>query len=229
MKNYKLSVTIIFILAALVTVTGCQSLDVVAEVAVTSFDSLVKAVPDKVAFDGEKGGWAISGLDDKERVILSEDFSGSNPDITVEFEAAPFIDAGLDIEKLPGDQYLYDKSTGKITMPFKYGKDKFESGTEKSALGLFKEIVKTQRSIVGYHEEGDHYKIDLGNGNLFGWAKDMSANEADLIYILNPEPLIDAGVDTSKIKEWVFPKIPVTDKDGKQIQVEVFIKAFNIK
>lgn len=228
MKKSKLSVIVVFFIAALLILTGCEVTDLVAKVAVTSFDSLVKEVPDKVAFDDKKDGWAISGLDDKERAILSRDFSGGTPDIAVEFNAAPFIEAGLDVAKLPGDQYMYDESTGDITMPYEYGGDKFGAGAGKSALDLFKQIVKTHRSIIGYHEEGDHYKIDLGRGNLFGWAKDVSTNKADLVFVLNPKPLVDAGVDAAKIKEWIFTKLPVTDKDGKPAQVEVFMKAFNI-
>lgn len=221
--------TLFLLLAAFFVFSGCQAADLVAKVAVTSFDTLMKTIPDKVTLDGEKGGWAVNGMDGKERAILSKDFSSSNPDIAVEFDAAPFVNAGLDATKLPAGQFTYDAATGTMTMNYEYGQDKFSADAGKSVLNTFKEIVKTHRSIIGYHQEGDHYKIALGNGNSLAWAKDMSSNKADLAFILNPKPFMDAGVDASKIKEWVFTKMPMMDKDGKSIEVEVFMKAFNVQ
>lgn len=219
----------LLLLVTVLALTGCQATDVIAKVSVTSFEALVKAVPDKVSNDSTKGGWAITGLDAKERIILSRDFSSSFPDIALEFDAEPFLKAGLDVEKLPKDQYLYDASTEKIIMPFEYGGDKFSPDTEKSVLDTFKQIVKTHREIIGYHEEGDHYKITLMNGNSFAWAKDIKTNKMDMLFILNPKPFVDAGVDTSKIKEWTFTKMPMTDKNGKPVKVDIFLKGFNLK
>lgn len=113
-------------------------------------------------------------------------------------------------------------------MPFEYGEDKFGENAENSALDTFRQIVKTHRDIVGYHEEGDHYKMALGNGNLFAWAKDLSTNKTDIAFILNPEPWIKAGVDTGKIKEWKFIKMPMTDKYGKPAIVDVLMKGFDV-
>lgn len=209
--------------------TGCQATDLVAKVSVTSFDSLVKAVPDQVVIDNINKGWEIRGVDGEESLLLSYDFNSDKPDITVKFDAKPFLQAGLDVSKLPKGQYLYDKTTGLITMPFEYGGDSFSENAKKTVLNTFKEIVKTNRDIIGYHEEGDHYKISLGNGNSFAWAKDMDKNKTDMAFILNPEPFIAAGVDMSSIKDWVFTKMPMTDKDGKPIKVDVLIKGFDVK
>lgn len=33
------------------------------------------------------------------------------------------------------------------------------------------------RDSIGYHAALDHYGIDLENGNMFEWAKDISAND----------------------------------------------------
>lgn len=220
---------LLLLLGVMLVTSACESTDLVAKVAVTSFDELVKVIPGKVAFDDAKGGWGISGLDGKERVILSKDFS-SNTDIALEFDAAPFINAGLDVSKLSSDRYSYDKPTGKIIISFEYGQDKFKSGAEKSALETFRQIVRTHRAIIGYHEEGDHYMITLDkNYNIFAWAKDMSTNKIDLAFVLDPKPFVEAGLNTGKLKEWVYTKLPITDKDGKKIKVDVFLKGFNIK
>ncbi len=228
MKFNKIAILLLLI-SMLSVLSACGSTDLVAKVAVTSLDALVKAIPDEVALDDAKGGWAVNGLDGKERLILSKDFSSSNPDLAVEFDAAPFISAGLDASKLPADQYTYDEAAGKITMPYEYGPDKFGGSAEKSALEAFKQIVKTHRSIIGYHEQGDHYMVTLDKyNNIFAWAKDMSTNKIDLAFALDPKPLVDAGVDTGKLKEWVFAKLPITDEEGRQIKVDVFMKGFNI-
>ncbi|HEX3046641.1 MAG TPA: hypothetical protein VHY08_17935, partial [Bacillota bacterium] len=204
MKSKKISMLlksllVISILAMIPVVSKALSLDLVAKVAVTSFEALTKAIPDKVAFDSTKGGWAIVGLDSKERIILSKDFSANTPNITVEYDAAPFIKAGLDVAKLPSDQYNYDAATGKITMPYRYGKDKFAVSAKKSVLETFRQLIKTHRDLIGYHEKLDHYGIALGNGNMFEWAKDMSTNDKDMVFVLNPQPFIDAGVDPAKV------------------------------
>lgn len=205
------------------------SLDLVAKVAVTSFEALVKSIPGKVVLDTEKGGWAISGLDRKDRIILSNDFSRSNPDIALEFDAAPFVKAGLDVSKLPSGQYQFNKTTGKLTLPFEYGKDKFGVDAQKSVLNTFKQIVKTHRKIIGYHEVLDHYGIALGDGNMFEWAKDLSTNDKDMVFVLNPQPLINAGVNPDKVTEWVFGKVQIKDENGKPVTVDKFLKPFNIR
>lgn len=220
---------LLLLLVGVFAFSACQATDLVAKVAVTSFDTMLKALPDKVSVDDAKGGWSINGPDGKERIILSKDFSSTQPDITVEFDAAPFIKAGLDASKLPTDKYTFDQSTGKITMPYEYGQEKFGAAAGNTAIDTFKEIVKTHRDLIGYHEKLDHYGIALGNGNMFEWAKDITTNDKDMVFVLNPQPLIDAGVDASKIEEWIFAKVEVKDKEGKKELVDKFLKPFNLK
>ncbi len=223
------SLLVISVLAIFPVVVNALSLDVVAKVAVTSFEAVIKAIPDKVTFDGAKEGWAIKGLDGKDRIIISKDFSSKNPDISLELDAAPFIKAGLDVAKLPVAKYIYDGAAGKITLPFTYGQAKFGAAAQKSALETFKQIVKNHRDLIGYHEILDHYGIALGDGNMFEWAKDLRTNDKDIVFVLNPEPFINAGVDPGKITEWVFAKVDIKDKDGKPIKVDKFLKPFNVK
>jgi len=223
------SLLVLSVLAMVPFVANAFNLDLVAKVAVTSFDALIKTIPDKVSFDSTKGGWTIQGLDSKDRIILSKDFSSKNPDISLELDAAPFVKAGLDVAKLPASQYIYDGVTGKITMPFTYGQAKFGAVAKKSLLETFKQIIKTHRPLIGYHEQLDHYGIALGDGNMFEWAKDMSTNDKDMVFVLNPQPLIDAGVNPAKMTEWLFAKVPLKDKDGKPILLDKFLKPFNVK
>ena len=88
--------------------------------------------------------------------------------------------------------------------------------------------MKAQRSRIGYHEKLDHYGIKLGNGNMFEWAKDIARNDKDIVWVLNPEPLIAAGVDPAKLATWVFAKVETKDEKGNTDFVDKFLKPFNL-
>jgi len=70
--------------------------------------------------------------------------------------------------------------------------------------------------------------VDLANGNMFEWAKDMSKNDKDIVFVLNPQVFIDAGVDPAKVEGWVFAKVEKEDENGKKIQVDKFLKPFDL-
>ncbi len=84
------------------------------------------------------------------------------------------------------------------------------------------------RPMIGYHAALDHYGIGLGDGNMFEWAKDMATNDKDIVFVLNPEPLVAAGVDPSRIDGWLFARIPVKDASGKTVDVDKFVKPYNL-
>ena len=63
---------------------------------------------------------------------------------------------------------------------------------------------------------------------MFEWAKDMATNDKDIVFVLNPEPLVAAGVDPSRIAGWLFAKIPVKDASGKTVDVDKFVKPYNL-
>jgi hypothetical protein len=75
----------------------------------------------------------------------------------------------------------------------------------------------------------DHYGVNLGNGNLFEWAKDMNTNDKDMVFVLNPQPFLDAGVDPARIEGWTFTKVPVDDENGKPVEVDKILKPFDVR
>lgn len=227
MKARKLSLAALGLTAAL-TLSACKSTDVVGKVAVTSFEAVLDATKDKVSSNEAANSWTLQSAAG-ENFSWSKDFSSDKPDAAVDFDATPFINAGLDVSKLPADKYVYDKATGRITMPYELGQDKFSYSGEATPLETFKKIVDTNREIIGYHESLDHYGISLGNGNMFEWAKDMSSNDKDIVFVLNPQPFIDAGVDPNKITDWLFAKVTVMDKNNNKVEVDKFLKPFNVK
>ncbi len=114
-------------------------------------------------------------------------------------------------------------------MHFELGSEKSGPEARESLEATFAQLVKTQRARIGYHEKLDHYGIKLGNGNMLEWAKDMSKNDKDLVFVLNPEPFILAGVDPAKIQGWTFAKVETKDDAGKTVFVDKLLKAFDLK
>lgn len=212
-------------LAAVFTLSACQATDVVGKVASTSFEAVLKEIPDQIKSDDVNNGWALTSPTG-ERFVWSKDFSSEGKsDAMLEFDAKPFIDAGLDINKFPKEMVAGDK----IVYKAEFSQDKFTYKGDPTPLDSFKQIVKTNRDVIGYHEKLDHYGVALGNGNMFEWAKDMSTNDKDIVFVLNPQPFIDAGVKTDKVAGWVFAKIEVKDKSGKPEQVDKFLKPFELR
>ena len=215
-------------IAAMLTLAfaGCAQLDVVAKDSVTSFDALLNVAPDKVQADEMNGGWSITAPDASSRFIWSEDYSKSPlHDVMIEFDAQPFIDAGLDVAKLPDTVTYYEN---KLMVGTKLGTDELKYTGEATPLASFEQIVKLYRSSIGYHTALDHYGVALANGNMFEWAKDMSANDKDMVFVLNPEPFINAGVDPNAIAGWKFAKVTV-DVNGKPTEVDKILKPFDLK
>lgn len=226
MKMKKLALVVVTLLLVL-GISACKATDVVGRVAITSFEVLLNENSDKVSYNEAGNHWILESPAG-ETFAWSKDFSSNQPDASVGFDAEPFIKAGLNVEKLPQQQYLYDGNTGRITMPYELGQDKFQYEGTVTALDSFKMIVDQYRDVIDYHEKFDHYGIVLGNGNVFEWAKDMSKNDKDIVFVLNPQPFIDAGVDPNKIDGWVFTKVEIRNEQGKVEQVEKILKFFDL-
>jgi hypothetical protein len=143
----------------------------------------------------------------------------------IEFDAAPFIAAGLDPAKLPGNFTYYED---KIVTGTKLGTEQLKYSGEVTPLASYGQIVKLKRTAIGYHGALDHYGVNLGGGNLFEWAKDMSTNDKDMVFVLDPAPFIAAGADPSRIAGWAFAKVTVDDENGKPIQVDKILKPFDL-
>jgi hypothetical protein len=199
---------------------------------------VIDASKDRVSYSEEDGAWVLASAAG-DQVLFAKDFSGNNaagmgsdmdkPDVEFTFEAAPFVAAGLDPAKLVAPEGIkYEIEGDRLMLHFELGKDKFADGAKKSLEATIAEIVRTQRARVGYHEKLDHYGIKLGGGNMFEWAKDMAKNDKDIVFVLNPEPFIAAGVDPAKVAGWVFAKVESKDAGGKTVAEDKLLKPFNL-
>lgn len=211
---------------AMLALAGCKQLDVVGKESVTSFSAVLNAIPDKVQADEMNAGWSLAAPDDTVRFIWSGDYSKSPiHDVMLEFDAQPFLDAGLDPGKLPENVQYYED---KLMVGTKLGTDALKYSGDPTPLAAYEQIVSLYRDSIGYHTALDHYGVKLGNGNMFEWAKDMSKNDKDIVFVLNPEPFIAAGVDPNAVTGWVFAKVPV-EEGGKNIEVDKFLKPFDLQ
>jgi hypothetical protein len=142
------------------------------------------------------------------------------------FDAEPFIAAGLNADKLPENIAFFDSM---LMVGTKLGNEKLTYKGEATPLASYEQVVNLKRKSIGYHGALDHYGVSLGDGNMFEWAKDMSTNDKDIVFVLNPAPFIAAGVDPNKIDGWAFAKVTVDDENGKPIEVDKLLKPFNLK
>lgn len=238
-KNTKIIVSVavaavvVAVILAVVFKSVGGNLDVVGSQSVTSLDVVLKTIPDQVKADEMNGGWSLSAPDGTARFIWSKDYSKSPiHDVMLELDAKPFTDAGLDTTKLPANYAAYD---GMLMVGTKLGTDALTYNAEATPLASYEQIVKKYRTSINYHTSLDHYGVKLGDGNMFEWAKDMLKNTAtntdqdkDIVFVLNPEPLIAAGVDPAKVTGWAYLQVPV-EENGKTEQVYKFLKPFNLK
>lgn len=225
MKRFFVAVAVMALALAL---AGCQNADVVGRYAITSFEAILNTLGDNVAADEINGGWSIRSTGG-ERFIWSRDFSAENyPDLMMELDATPFLDAGLDPVKLDQAAYRYDPSAKILWVQAELGQEVFTYSGEAKPLDSFKQIVAAHRDSIGYHETLDHYGVALGNGNMFEWAKDLETNDKDMVFVLNPQPFIDAGVVPEKVKEWVFAPVEIRNDQGNKEMVDKFLKPYNL-
>lgn len=224
MKKKLIMITLCLLL--IFSLAACADTDVVGTESVNSFEKVLGAMGNNVAEDEMNGGWALTSPDGSERFIWSKDFSSGQPhDLMLEFEAQPFIDAGLDVTKLPAGILIEDK----IMVGSNLGDEELTYDGDATPLASYEKIVELYRERVKYHTDLDHYGVNAGEGNMFEWAKDMGTNDKDIVFVVDPKMFIDAGVDPTKVEGWIFAKVKVDDEDGKPIEVDKFLKPFSIQ
>ena len=225
MRKSRIIIASIFLLL-IGSLTACGQTDVVGKVAKTSFESVLNAIPTQVEPDEMNGGWSLNAPDNSARFIWSKDYSKSPiHDVMIEFDSAPFIAAGLDINKLPAGIAFEDK----IMLGTKLGTNELNYSGEVTPFASFNQVVDLYRESIGYHEALDHYGVDLGDGNKFEWAKDMTKNDKDIVFVVNPEIFIAAGVNPDQVEGWNYASVQMKDSSGKTIEVMKFLKPFNLQ
>jgi hypothetical protein len=117
-NNMNIKKAVIFV-SLVLTLLSCGRLDVVGTGSVESFDKLLKQSSRPVEAENNNNGWSLAAPDGSARFFWSRNYAESpQRDVSIEFDAAPFIAAGLDPQKLPGP---YAVNNGRITVGTKLG------------------------------------------------------------------------------------------------------------
>lgn len=206
--------------------TACANSDIVGNKSVDSFQNVLKVMSKQVAADKESNSWALTSPEGTERFLWSQDFSSDNSyNLMLEIDAKPFIDAGLDTNKLPSDMVEGDK----IRITDHLGNEKINYNENTTPLNSYKKIVELKRERIKYHADLDHFGIMIGDGNMFEWAKDIDKNDKDIVFVLDPKQFVDAGVAPSKVNGWLFTKVEIMQENGRKVEVDKLLKPFNLK
>ena len=122
-------------------------LDVVATKSAAAFDRLLTALPQKTQTDATTGAWALSAPDGSARFLWAKGVDAPFA-IALEWDAQPFVDAGLDATKLPEN---YTLQSGRLTIALNAGNRTGENLAEATPLESFQRIVNQQPALLGYH------------------------------------------------------------------------------
>ncbi len=205
--------------------TACGKLDVIGDKSEESFEAVLNAMQASVATDNQFDSWSLNSPDDEARFVWTKDFGETEIDVMLEIDAQPFIEAGLDISKLPQEMVSGDK----LVVGIDLGYENITYTGDASPIASYKKLVEHYRYNITYHTAMDHFGVDLGNGNMFEWAKDMKNNDKDIVFVLNPQPFLEAGVDPAKLVTWVYAKVETMDEKGNEVEVEKILKPFDLE
>lgn len=215
------------VLSVLMALSGCSTVDVIATGAKDSFETFSTFYQDQIVkIDSPRGYTVVSP--GNQRFYMSTAPEETSQDLVFIMEAAPFITAGLDVNQL-SEGYAYDAVNNTLRLTSDLGDKSLALKGDEGIVEFFSALTDTYRERVGYHAKLDHFGIDLGGGNMFEWAKDMDTNDKDMVFVLDPKPLVEAGLDPGNVEGWVFAEVEVMDANQKPILVEKLLGVYNLK
>ena len=198
---------------------------------VNAFNEIVKTYPDKKGFHDPMQHWGFE-VESGEKFEWSNDMSANKADFAMVVQAEPLINAGLDVEKLDKNVWLYEEA-GKDTMgmeqpallilPYDISDTQLTSDdSDESMMAL---LTADADNLI-YHEDQQHYVLNLGGTNEIIWTEELGLNDSDMVFVLEAESLIAAGLDVDKLEGsgWVFKEASDVDKTPDQI-----IKTYDLK
>jgi hypothetical protein len=230
-KKFLSLLTIITVLTlGTISAEAAFNTDLVGQSAIKSFSAMLEVLPFQPVADDAMGVWILTAPDGGAAFWWRKEENHMRAyDAFLCFDAEPFVNAGLDVSKLPNDMKEMLNDRGRLMVGTKLSKEQLKYEGEVTPLASFEQIVKLDRDRVGYHAALDHYGVTVSEGSMFEWAKDLDKNDKDIVFVLNPQVFLDAGVDPTKVEGWVFAKVPVEDARGRKIEADKFLKPFNLK
>jgi hypothetical protein len=200
---------LLLLTALLIFIAGCTSTDVVKREAQSSFEEIlaVDSVESSIM-----DGFAHIIIADGYHFDLSLNPQSTDEDVIMAVMAMPFLDAGLDITKLPSNMRIKDDM---LLITF----EGIKGSMTYDAKGQMNSLLTNNRTLLGYHAELDHFGIALSD-HKFEWAKNMATNDKDAVFILSADVLREAGVNVEAVEGWIF-----TTMDG----MDLLLKPIDLK
>jgi len=232
----KILFVMLILLSASVFLAGCAKIDVVSKYSKESFNKIAKDRVKEIAEGAKKGFEMSSTAGDVFGISYIKSAEKDTGTVGLEIyeivDAKPFLDAGLNVDRLISEVVYYDAQNNKLVIKKNLNnikKKDFSEEKAKTISGLYDMMIDANREILGYHEKLGHFGLSFGEGYMLEWAKDMTKNEKDIVWVLDPTPLVSAGLNPDSIESWTYTKVPVMDKDGRKLEVEKFLRAYNLE
>jgi hypothetical protein len=236
MKIKKIMLTALAVVLV-VTVSGCQKSktgDVNSDNALESFSAILKEYPSQKGYHEALYHWGFK-LPSGEKFEWSSDMSANKADFALVMLADPLVEAGLDVEKLDKNEWLYEPAgkddmgenlPNRLIKPYNVSDNKVNTDGSEDSL---KKLLKEDNSLIKYNEDQKHYRLLLGDGNEVQWTQELGVNNADMIFVIKAQPLIDAGLDVDKLEGsgWTFRETSNDNTVGEN--PDQLVKEFDIK
>lgn len=178
-----------------------------------------EALGESIVWTTEADKFTIVAPDQSVTLSIAQSFT-ADQDVIMSVDATPFINAGLDVSKLPVGLFV-DGRLNYVTLL--EGSNVYTNVNE-----AFADIVSLNPELVGYHAALDHYGLSLQDGNVFEWASDVNTNDKDIVFVLNPQTLIDAGANVEAVEGWLFAEVEIMQADGSMKMVAKLLKPFEL-
>ncbi len=234
MKNFKGIVVLTLSSVIVLSLAACGNKDVeenITEKGINAFNEIVETYPDKKGFHDAMQHWGFE-VESGEKFEWSNDMSANKADFAMVVQAEPLINAGLDVEKLDKNVWLFEEA-GKDSMgmeqpallilPYDISDTKTTSTESDESMQA---LLAADNDNLIYHEDQQHYVLNLGGTNEVIWTEELGLNDSDMVFVLDAESLIAAGLDIDKLEGsgWVFKEASDKDKTPDQI-----IKTYSLK
>lgn len=206
-----------------------------ADNGLVAFNEIVKTYPDNKGFHAALQHWGFK-LPTGEKFEWSKDMSASKADFAMVMLADPLVKAGLDVNKLDKDEWIYEPAgkddmgeelPNRLIKPYNVSdKKETSTGSEDS----MRRLLKANTEMIKYHAEQQHYRLLLGEGNEVQWTEKLGLNDTDMIFILKAEPLVKAGLDVNKLggSGWIFREAS-EDNMGMGANPDQIVRIYDIK
>lgn len=210
------------------TLTGNKE----ADNGLNAFNEIVKTYPENKGFHNALQHWGFK-LPTGEKFEWTKDMSANKADFAMVMLADPLVKAGLDVNKLDKNEWLYSPAAkeegqdlpNRLVKPYNVSdKSQKSSGSEDS----FRRLLKVNPGLVKYDKDQQSYRLAIGDGNEVEWTEKLGLNNVDMEFALKAEPLIKAGLDVNKLDgtDWVFKP---AGKDGTGEHPDQIVKTYKIK